>query len=92
MSGSFTVDTGQLRSAASNLSHIGGQVEEAFASLVCPDTSALGTGPAAMALGNALRAWDQSVRDIASSADATSKAFATAASNYDRSDHVRGHR
>jgi hypothetical protein len=91
VSGSFTVDTGQLRSAASNLSHIGGQVEQAFAGLSCPNTSALGNGPAAMALGNALRAWDKSVRDIASSADATSKAFATAASNYDRSDHPGSH-
>jgi hypothetical protein len=91
MSGSFTVETGQLRSAASGLSHIGGQVEDAFAPLVCPNTSALGNGKAAVALGNALRAWDRSVRDIASSADATSKAFATAASNYDRSDHPGSH-
>jgi hypothetical protein len=91
MSGSFTVETGQLRSAASGLSHIGGQVEDAFAPLVCANTSALGNGTAAIALGNALRAWDRSVRDIAASADATSKAFATAASNYDRSDHPGSH-
>jgi hypothetical protein len=87
MSGSFTVESGELRSAASGLSHIGGQVQAAFAPLVCPTTASLGSGNAAMALGDALRAWAKSVQSIADSADATSRAFVTAAGNYDRSDH-----